>query len=454
MNAFTKRTLLGIALGMSGFSTLPAQVLTPEQMTIDDVMAYVKQQDIRSVEDLMKNLPAVIRQTFTLMENSRSRQRPSYAQRPRLIMFLPDGKFFMTVATQDRSRAYNDVEMLEFTKDKTWRLDLIRFPDAKNRGTNKAELAVRLTLPATEQCNSCHGPAERPIWGSYPDWPGAFADNGGQRLNDRQAHGLTAALTPSSGNHRLKLLDFRGKLTWEESETFNIPAYRDVQSPSLPNDAILSRHTEHILRRMEQNGNRKILTVAYLLLDDSSFLEATGEEYQPAVKAAKERFKIWVDDEFSRGQFDYTGSNYGDKCLLLFGLDTYDDLFIKSGLNDVNPEWEPRETDIDRNFSGGGDELKAFIQLLNANYLIEQYPQLEEKFERTAFPYIAEYKTHNKYRKALSEWLWHTSVDQRVAHLRQRRHLAEQLRFEYLFSNELQAAIVRDFLAICDDVLP
>ncbi|TWU58981.1 hypothetical protein Poly51_17620 [Rubripirellula tenax] len=432
--------------------------LTVDQMTIDEVQSYVIQNDVRSVEDLMAVLPPVMRKTFTLVEHSRSRQRPSSALFPRIIMFLPDGRFFMTIATNHKSRAYNDVEMLEFQDDKTWRLDLVRFPDGLSQLSERANVDYRQKLPSNESCTGCHGPNSRPIWGDYPVWPGVFADNAGQRLTERQARRLTEALNPRGGNQRLKLLDWRTpdgvpKRSWQENEHFDIPAYRDVPSPDLPNDAISARHVESIWSTMSRNPNKTKLVLAYLFLDQPDFLESVSPIYRVRVTQAKEKLRAFVDQEFANGSYEHLGNHHSDKALLLFGLDTYDDLYVALGKNDLNSDFEPHEWDIDRNFGAGGDDISAFIVLRMINDLIDDHPKLEQHFVNNQYAYPA-YRTLNEYRESVTKWLWDTTVAERVAHLEQRRHLAGEVRYGHLMTDELQSDIVADLLQIVEAEFP
>jgi hypothetical protein len=434
--------------------------MTVEDMTIERVKQYVHDEGITSVEEFMQCLPPEVLQTFTLVENSRSRQRPSNAIHPRIIMFLPDGRFFLTIATNPRSRAYNDVEMMEFTEEKDWKLDLIPF-DANNTFDPNIDYVAR--LPANVRCVACHGKNSRPIWGSYNDWPGVFADNAGQRLTERQARKLTYALSRSGGAYlRLTLLDWNSQLAWTGGDKFSIPLYNDVPSPDLPNDALMARHSEHLWKRIQDAKDKERLLIAYLFLDKSGFMEDLDDDAtEQDVLDVKVRLRAFVDDKFRRNEIEYYGTSHSDKALLLLNLDTYDDLFVKRGMHDLNhdsdfdpgSDWEPHEIDIDRNFSPGGDEYFAFLHLQILNDLIEIHPELEAHLENTTFDYSDDYPTVNVYRLKLSRWLWQTSVEERITHLKRTRHLAGQMRFSHLFPKALQKLMAADLLRIAEDTL-
>lgn len=115
------------------------------------------------VEDLLQRLPSHMRMNYTLMEQSGGLQ-PASLEHPRLVHFGSDARFFLAASTDPRDP---EREVLEFAE-----------LDSESGGWRFQTLDLR-TSPATleepQVCLGCHGSeVPRPIWGSYPGWPGAF----------------------------------------------------------------------------------------------------------------------------------------------------------------------------------------------------------------------------------------------------------------------------------------
>jgi hypothetical protein len=414
-----------------------------EQLTIEGVKRYVADHEIHSIEALMDELPPVLKDTFALMEDSHSRQRPATTRQPRIIMFLPDGKFFLTVATHPRSNAFDQVEMLEFTPEAQWNLDLIPFPSGSTDYLGR--------LPAADGCERCHGAHKRPIWGAYDEWYGAFADNAGQFLTDRQARKLTEVLARND-EVRIGKLGFRDHRVWQDRESFNLPAYHDSSGVDLMNDAIIARHTEHLWKRSLLAENYALLLVAYFFLDDREFLEQVSDEDLPLVRDAKDRLRLRLQDLYRQSGTQHRGDD-ADRALRLLGLDPYADLFVMRSTDDLNPDYRDEERYIDQNFSTGGDHLDAWIGLLIVNWMIARQPAIEEHFQNTPYVGDGDFATVNDYRKRLSWWAWEATLDQRVELLRTKRHLAGLLRTKFLLPPALQARAARSFVDLANEVL-
>jgi hypothetical protein len=423
--------------------TRAADVIPVDQLTIDGVKRYVTEHEITSVEAFMSELPVVLRDTFALMEDSHSRQRPATTREPRIIMFLPDGKFFLTVATHRRSNAFDQVEMLEFTSQKQWKLDLIPFPSAS------PDFLAR--LPATERCNACHGDSNRPIWGAYDEWYGAFGDNAAQALTDRQARKLTEVLARPD-DVRINQLGFGNQRVWLGHQYFKLPAYSDSAGGDLMNDAIMARQTEHLWTRALHADNHAVLLVAYFFLDDPDFLEQVGGEDLPPVRDAKDRLRLRVQELYRQSGTQHRGDD-ADRALRLLGLDPYADLFVMRSMNDLNVDYRDEERYIDQNFSTGGDHLDAWLSLLIVNWIIARRPAIEEHFQNTPYVGDGDFATVNDYRKRLTWWAWQATLDERVNLLRAQRHLAGLLRTKFLLPSTLQARAVRDFVEVANEVL-
>lgn len=148
-----------------------------DRLTTAGLVTMVENNQITTVADFLSALPRYMGESYTLMEDSRSRHRAS-TEYPRLIMYGPDARMLIGVSSHPLDPLREVVELAELD-DTTglWRFSQFDFRNAFVHDTN------------TESCAGCHGSPQRPIWGEYPDWPGAFAGR-----DERLAGGQAATL--------------------------------------------------------------------------------------------------------------------------------------------------------------------------------------------------------------------------------------------------------------------
>lgn len=123
---------------------------------------------VDSIEELMPLLPRGLRSNFTFVYDSRSPFRASISpHHPRLILFTEDGRFVMTFTGDPDKPGADLLETMSFD-DASARFDLNvhRLPAAIRRGFSLS--------PGAANCTSCHGADPRPIYDSYPLWPGFY----------------------------------------------------------------------------------------------------------------------------------------------------------------------------------------------------------------------------------------------------------------------------------------
>ena len=145
-----------------------------QRLTTAHLVDLVDDNNITNVADFLSALPPYMGESFTLMEETRSRHRASL-EYPRLIMYGPDARLLLGVSSHPLDPLREVVEVAEL--DETtglWRFSQFDFRNAFVHDTN------------TETCTGCHGSPLRPIWGEYPNWPGAFAGQD-ERLSGGQA---------------------------------------------------------------------------------------------------------------------------------------------------------------------------------------------------------------------------------------------------------------------------
>lgn len=141
----------------------PDTVETPEA-SVRSVQCYVLQQGVASVTELMAALPQHLRDSYTLMAESRSLHAAN-VEHPRVILYGTDARFLFSISTEPSDPRYDVIEMAELQEESgEWAFRAIDFTEPTN-----VEVGVE-----GDACGGCHGTPARPIWGRYPDWPGAY----------------------------------------------------------------------------------------------------------------------------------------------------------------------------------------------------------------------------------------------------------------------------------------
>lgn len=134
---------------------------------------------VDSIGELIPLLPRDLRSNFTFVYDSRSPFRSSISPAyPRAILFLPDARLVLTFTGDPEKPGFDVLESLSFD-DRTARFELRIYPlpAARRRGWQ----------PSAENsnCANCHGSDPRPIFDSYPVWPGFYGSIFDTFLRDR-----------------------------------------------------------------------------------------------------------------------------------------------------------------------------------------------------------------------------------------------------------------------------
>jgi len=165
------------------------------------LLTLLRSQDIGSVEELLTALPAPQRSRYALMFESRSLQGAT-PENPRVILFGPDARIILTFNGSPAQRGFRVVETMEFDDgEKEFRLRELVFPDP---ATGAAQVQVSEVNPP--HCARCHGAPPRPVWDSFPLWPGAYGERYGARLSTRERTGLAAFLARQPTHARYRQL--------------------------------------------------------------------------------------------------------------------------------------------------------------------------------------------------------------------------------------------------------
>ena len=123
---------------------------------------------VDSIRELVPLLPQELRENFTLVYDSRSPFRSNIsADYPRVILFSQDARLVLTFIGDERTPASELLETMSFN-DKSAKFELRSYllPAAKRKGWQPP--------PEAANCSRCHGSDPRPIYDSYPVWPGFY----------------------------------------------------------------------------------------------------------------------------------------------------------------------------------------------------------------------------------------------------------------------------------------
>lgn len=161
--------------------------------------SLIESRHIHSLDELLPALPAALRYRYALVFASRSLQQASYRD-PRVILYGTDARLVLTFNGQPTQRGYEVLEAVEFGPDKRFRLREIRFPAAGSA----AEVLFSEPNPAT--CQTCHGQPARPIWDSWPLWPGVYGQRYDTPLSTSERAGLESFLAGQASHPRYRHL--------------------------------------------------------------------------------------------------------------------------------------------------------------------------------------------------------------------------------------------------------
>jgi hypothetical protein len=123
---------------------------------------------VDSVAELVPLLPDELRKNFALVYDSRSPFKASITpQLPRVILFTDDGRLVLTFIGDDQAPGADLLETMSFDDAQAkFVLNAYLLPAAERRAWRPSA--------ADAKCERCHGADPRPIFDSYPHWPGFY----------------------------------------------------------------------------------------------------------------------------------------------------------------------------------------------------------------------------------------------------------------------------------------
>lgn len=353
-----------------------------EPVTADAIINFVKNNDIKKIEDLLPYLPKNTRSNFTLMYGSRATQGSSY-ESPRVVMFGENGKLVLTFNGDPSQKKFNQLELMQFNdRTKNFELHEITFPE-NTKSSSSAHISNG------ESCVQCHQNPPRPIWEKYSHWPGAYGgndddldpnrikkqgdmggDNGGS-ADQREIDGLQSFLKNRKKNARYQYLEV------DNSEygpyTFESKSKSIEQRPNERILAYLMRlNAQKVVMEMKRNENYAKL---------STILEISALNCKLDSRLKADVLKYTGITERKPGPYDYFDP-------LSLGL-IHDDLLKDMGVN--IEEWSlrriPKDEDL-RYFHDGFASMANMVDSLILKDTGDRDPKLKNKISFSSSNYF------------------------------------------------------------------
>ena len=123
---------------------------------------------VDSISELIPLLPRELRENFTFVYDSRSPFRSGISpEYPRVILFTNDARLVLTFIGDERQPGFDLLETMSFDWESAkFELHAYLLPAAERRSWRPSAEEAR--------CARCHGADARPIFDSYPLWPGYY----------------------------------------------------------------------------------------------------------------------------------------------------------------------------------------------------------------------------------------------------------------------------------------
>jgi hypothetical protein len=125
-------------------------------------------QPVDLINELVPLLPQELRRNFTFVYESRSPFKAAITPKlPRVILFTDDARLVLTFIGDDQKPGADLLETMSFDDDQAkFVMHAYLLPAAERRAWRPSA--------SDAKCERCHGADPRPIYDSYPLWPGYF----------------------------------------------------------------------------------------------------------------------------------------------------------------------------------------------------------------------------------------------------------------------------------------
>jgi hypothetical protein len=243
-------------------------------LSIPQIATYLSEHPVTSVTEFLAALPTEYHQNATLMHHSRSLQKSSYSA-PRQILFGGDARLIFGVSADPEDSFYDVIEYAEFDSTRgTFDAGRIRF-NGQSRGRIEASPMV---------CQTCHGSPWRPIWGQYPNWPGAYGTDRGE-IAAEDVEGFRAFVTNLKAEPHLAHLDLG--INESASPQLYLKNRRYSQNNTIFNNTLGDTVAVGVYTRLRQSPD--YTSVAPLLLD--RVLHCNDDAVADAGRRAARRYR-------------------------------------------------------------------------------------------------------------------------------------------------------------------
>jgi len=238
---------------------------------IDALHAFATEAGISNVEGLLGVLPGWLLANHILVESTRAGGRAS-VEHPRLILFGSDARFLMSFASDPADPRREVVDVAELEARGAWKLRSLDFRTGPP------------TLSADDRaCVACHGDPPRPLWGSYPSWPGMFGAEG-DRVSAAQAGRLEALRANPAASDRFFALGVPapfGGGAWEAGDLVRLPGRAYAYSNTILNMELGAAVAEGAYRKLRASPSFRplrdeLLTLSYCAARDGAAYASSG----------------------------------------------------------------------------------------------------------------------------------------------------------------------------------
>jgi hypothetical protein len=281
------------------FASLLAQARQIGSLT--DLEQLLNQRDIRRIDSLSANLPESILKNTVLWYEPRSLTQGGNVVHPRALFYGPYANLMFTMSDLPDQHGYQNIEVIEFSRQThNYSFHEIIFdPDGRTKPVIERN---------SKECAVCH--FGKPIWDTYPVWPGVFGtfafheenvdhartieeNRWRQFLAKAEKNPRYAPLYPylradSARDRSLVNTKFSNYLT---EQTFSRLSDRIKQNPHLPSMIeVISRIRQ---RRLELQSEDELMTAFEgLQIDEDLFHEV--------YESVHNRLGEYLDARFSR----------------------------------------------------------------------------------------------------------------------------------------------------------
>jgi hypothetical protein len=170
-----------------------------QEINIDDLIKNIR--NYNSVEDFISTLGIEYQNNYTLVYNSRNPGITATIENPKIIQFSNNGRTFISYAgSKNVSKGGEILEVIQM--DQSGKYNFYNFDFSKDVANGRVEINP-------SSCLKCHGEIGKPIWDSYPYWPGAYGSDH-DILKDKRISGeVSSALTKYDSKFIEKSIEFK-----------------------------------------------------------------------------------------------------------------------------------------------------------------------------------------------------------------------------------------------------